>query len=74
MSIEDGYVPINASKLQNKVRYYKQYLDYLIVNNILETNGYYTKGKKSKGFRLTNKYSTLIISYKSDDKIKPIDN
>jgi hypothetical protein len=54
---EQGWIPINTTKLQNDgIRDFPNYRDYLISTGILETNNHYIVGKKSKGFRLTDEY------------------
>ena len=55
---EDGYVPLKAKYLNNKVRDYKKYLQYLIDIGIIESNNHYKPRKRSKGFRYTEAYQT----------------
>lgn len=57
---ENEYVSIKAEYLQNKIRNYKQYFDYSIQSGIIETNGHYLPGKKSKGYKFTNKFLTRV--------------
>lgn len=54
------YVPLNSSLLQRRVREYRKYLDYLVEYGVLDENRQYIKGKKSRSFKFTNKYQTLI--------------
>lgn len=55
------FVPLNAQLLQRKVRNYKQYLDYLIAQNILEVNKQYIPGVKSRGYKFSEQYSTPVV-------------
>ncbi|GHV15637.1 hypothetical protein FACS1894179_04310 [Bacteroidia bacterium] len=53
-----GFVPVYATILQGKIHDYKLYLNYLIENGILETDGKYSHdGGKSYWFRFTQEYS-----------------
>ena len=53
----EDFIPLNAVILQKKIQNYKQYLDYLIHDlKIVETDGSYKVGSKSRGYRLINKY------------------
>lgn len=54
------YVPINAQKLQGKVRDYPQYFKYLKQNEIFESDNYYIPDEKATGYRFTLKYSTPV--------------
>jgi hypothetical protein len=54
--VVDGYVPIYSVLLKKKIENYRDYLDYLCQNNILECDGIYIKSTKSKGYRFTTKY------------------
>lgn len=55
----EGYVNINAQKLQSKIHNYKQYLDHLLKHNFILTDGHYVPGEKSRGY--------LISGYRSSD-------
>lgn len=56
-----GFVPISASILQGKIHDYKLYINYLIENGVLETDGKYSNdGGKSYWFRFTQEYSDGI--------------
>ncbi len=51
MMLKNGFVPINAKALQNRVRNYKQYLDYLVTSGIFLRNNHYIPGEKSRGYK-----------------------
>ena len=55
----EGYVNVNAAKLQSRIRNYKQYLDHMLNHKLILTDGRYVKGEKSKGY--------LICGYGSID-------
>ena len=55
----EGYVNLNAQKLQSKIHNYKQYLDHLLKHNFILTDGHYVPGEKSMGY--------LISGYSSSD-------
>ena len=55
----EGYVNLNAQKLQSKIHNYKQYLDHLLKHNFILTDGHYVPGEKSRGY--------LISGYRSSD-------
>jgi len=59
----EGYVPLNSTLLQDKIANYKEYIDYLLNDlKIIETDGQYIPGFKSKGYRLVEKYNTAVTS------------
>lgn len=58
LEINDGFVPIYSQAVRLIVANYKQYFDYLIKASVLETDNYYIKGQKSKGYRFTELYQT----------------
>ncbi|MDB9781522.1 hypothetical protein OAB88_00250 [Winogradskyella sp.] len=59
----DGFIPLNSMLLQDKISNYKEYIDYLLYDlKIIETDGQYITGLKSKGYRLVDKYSKPITS------------
>jgi hypothetical protein len=60
LETRNGYVPINSTVLQRKVRNYRAYFDYLLANKIIESDNQYIKGKKSKGYRLVWKYCQAV--------------
>jgi hypothetical protein len=53
-------VPINSTILQQKIRNYRAYFDYLLTNKIIESDSQYIKGKKSKGYRFVWKHCQAI--------------
>ncbi|WP_163707184.1 hypothetical protein [Mangrovibacterium lignilyticum] len=57
MDLEDldnneGFINLNAQKLQEAVHDYRKYLDYLLKRGIISTDMEYVVGKKSKGYFL----------------------
>jgi len=48
-----AFVNISATYLQSFNHSYKQYLDYLIEQNIIVTDHYFIPGKKSTGYKLS---------------------
>ncbi|MBS1578300.1 MAG: hypothetical protein JST29_01515 [Bacteroidetes bacterium] len=72
LQLNNGYVPINAKLLQNKIVNYKFYLNYLIEKGIIETDNHYKLGVKSKGYRFCKEYATIIKTYEGlqSDNIK----
>jgi len=80
--IRNGYVPINSTLLQRRIRNYRSYIDYLLVNKIIQTDNQYIKGKKSKGYRLAWQYcqgikkvtvgdESLLPSEKNENQLRP---
>ncbi|MCB9191503.1 MAG: hypothetical protein H6602_07560 [Flavobacteriales bacterium] len=58
---DDGYVPLNGQKLQQRgIKNYPEYLNYFVGANILETDGYYIPEEKSTGYRFTTDYQTTL--------------
>jgi hypothetical protein len=56
----EGYVPLNSTILKTRVHNYSQYINYLLEAGIIETDNYYIPGEKSRGYRFTESYCTLI--------------
>jgi len=56
-----GYIPINAALLKKRVHNYTQYLKYLMDMGVIESDGYYIPGEKSRAYRFTEKYSTQVV-------------
>jgi len=56
---EDGWVPINAQKLQKRNRNYNRYLEYLVYYKVLECDPQYIPGEKSREYRFANEYRTV---------------
>jgi hypothetical protein len=50
------YIPLNSTYLQGRMRDYNQYLKYLVDNGVLETDGIYIPGEKSRGYKLADRY------------------
>ena len=64
----ESYSQLNSTLLQNWVKNYKEYLNYLINDlKIIESDNRYVVGKKSKGFRFIDKYQTMIKPYPVND-------
>ena len=61
-----NFVPINAQELQSRIHDYKKYIDYLLQNGIFQTDNHYIVDEKSKGYRFTAPYRTLVIPEKID--------
>lgn len=62
------YIPFHAQTLQSCVHEYKDYINYLVLNGILETDNHYIPDRKSKGYRFTQLYATPL---KRDTISKP---
>ncbi len=58
---KNGFVTINAKTLETIIWDYKKYLDYFIQMGVLETDGYYINGEKSKSFRINEAYNSEVI-------------
>jgi len=69
LETRSGYVPINSSLLQRKIRNYRAYFDYLLIHKIIESDNQYIMGKKSKGYRLVWKYCQAIKVVHGSDKV-----
>ena len=66
--VYNSYTPLNAQVLQEYIKNYKQYLDYLIHDlKIIESDNMYIAGEKSRGFRFVDEYQTLVKPYKIMD-------
>lgn len=70
LELINGFVPINAKKLQKKVRNYKQYLDFLVTANVIEVSKHYIPGEKSRGYKFNKLYKTpvAIVSLGTEKK------
>lgn len=55
-NIEDnrGIIEIHSTKLQSLNHDYKEYVEYLLANNIIATDNHYIIGSKSKGYYFVN--------------------
>lgn len=56
------FIPINAKILQKHVWNYRPYINYLLQHGIWETDNWYVKSEKSKGYRFTQTYQTRVRS------------
>jgi hypothetical protein len=71
--LKDGFVPINAKMLQRKVRNYRQYLEYLVANNILLINKQYIPGERSRGYKFAEAYLTPVrVISEADNKVSEV--
>lgn len=57
----DGFIPINAARLQNSIKDYRKYFAYLIRTNVIESDNFYIPGTKSYSFRFTPAYNTIMV-------------
>lgn len=48
---------------------YKVYVDYLLESNIIESDGFYIEGEKSKSYRINEDYMGDLMSYSLSDKL-----
>jgi len=56
-----GFVLVNSTKLRETgIRDYNQYLKYAVDTGVLETDGFYIKDKKSRGYRFTEQYQSIV--------------
>lgn len=62
LQLNDGFVPIQASILQSRIKNYRQYLDYLLRAEVLLTDNRYIKGVKAMGYKFAPAYSGIIRS------------
>lgn len=60
---EDGFVKINSKLLRSFFKDYLSYLDYLLQTNVLITDGDYTPGIKSLGYKFAEQYNTPLTEY-----------
>jgi hypothetical protein len=60
LEVPDGFVPIYSKILQRSIRNYNEYIDYLLRVKVLETDNWYIPGRKSRGYRYTEKYNTFF--------------
>lgn len=57
----NGFIPLRAKYLKKRIHNYKVHIDYLLRQGILETDGRYIPGCKSKGYRFTELYGTRVV-------------
>lgn len=75
LELINGFVPINAKKLQKKVRNYKQYLDFLVTANVIEVSKHYIPGEKSRGYKFSKHYKTpVVIVYFGKEEKQEVNN
>jgi hypothetical protein len=58
----NGFIPINAKKLQGRIHNYKEYIEYLIGAGIIESDGYYIPELKSKGYRISPDFICEVVT------------
>jgi hypothetical protein len=68
-NIEDGYITLNATVLKELAEDYKPILEWALMVGIIETDGQYIAGEKSKGYRFSSEYSKSIRKHYLFDKI-----
>lgn len=54
-----GFVPLNAKRLQGHIHNYKDYIRYLMDTGVLESDRQFFVGEKSIGYRFTEKYRII---------------
>ena len=54
------YVPFYSKLIQRRVRDYRKHLDYLVEQGVFEENKQYIVGKKSRSFRFSESFDTII--------------
>lgn len=62
-SFDGKFIPIPAKKIQSITSDYRLYLDYLIKNNVIESDNTYIKGEKPKGYNYTATFKTDLAPY-----------
>ena len=68
VKIENGYVPLKARLLQEKIPDYNKYLKYLERCGIIEIDPYYIPGEKCRGYRFKEPYNGKIALYNPQKK------
>ena len=58
--LEKEYTPINTKLLKTIINNYKRYFDYLVENEIIESDNRYIIHEKSKGYRFCSQYRTRL--------------
>lgn len=58
---DDGYTLVNSTLLQQAIRDYRKYIDYLISVQVLCTDGHYVKGEKSIGYAYAAAYQSYTL-------------
>lgn len=57
---KNGLSYLSSVFLRAYVHNYNEYLNYLIDNGIIETDNYYIPGKKSRGYKIADKYNGKV--------------
>jgi len=57
---DDGFVPLSSTRLMYVVDNYRQYLDYLLDNQIIESDNQFIIGEKCIHYRLVPTYWTIV--------------
>jgi hypothetical protein len=60
LETSNGFVPVHAHTLQGKIRNYNQYLDYLLNTGLYMSDSTWVPGKKSTGYKYTDKYNATV--------------
>ena len=60
LSHNSRYVPIHAATLQNHIKDYRQYFNYLIRCGIIDSNHQYIPGEHSIGYAFTSEYTRFL--------------
>lgn len=58
----NGYTHLNSRVLQKYVRQYKQFLQMLLDEQVLESDNIYIPNEKARGFRFTKTYRTRLVA------------
>ena len=56
----NGYVEMSYKQLSKVIFNYKEYIDYLSQNGLIDVHRYYIKGKKSFGYRMTELFKRQL--------------
>lgn len=56
--LSNGFRSIYSKKLQSGVHDYKEYINYLIANKIIEVDYQYIVGEKCRGYKFSERYNT----------------
>ena len=64
---DEGFVQLNAGKLQSRIHNYREYLDYLLASKVIETDNHYVVNLKSRGYRFTPTFNSEITAKQISD-------
>ena len=64
---DEGFVQLNAKKLQSRIHNYREYFDYLLAAEVIETNNHYVVNRKSRGYRFTPAFNSEITATQISD-------